>query len=111
MADAPRVTKVIKKTKEIRKKIEDDLDEMPDLKRPNDILSANKVAGWSLHFFPTTGTLWDSCYGINYPYAVCPWVPTIMVTFYPSVRHGFLEKGCRLFKVLLGNTAHFHSQY
>ncbi len=56
--------------------------------------------GHFLHFFPTTGTLWDSCYGINYPYAVCPWVPTIMVTFYPSVRHGFLEKGCRLFKVL-----------
>tara|TARA_Y100000004_G_scaffold173794_1_gene211976 strand:+ start:292 stop:1122 length:831 start_codon:yes stop_codon:yes gene_type:complete len=55
MADAPRVTKVIKKTKEIRKKIEDDLDEMPDLKRPNDILSANKVAGWSLNF-PIQGT-------------------------------------------------------
>lgn len=50
MADQARVTRVIKKTKDIRLKILDQDDEMPDLKRPTDILSANKVSGWSLNF-------------------------------------------------------------
>ncbi len=55
MADQARVTRVIKKTKDIRLKILDQDDEMPDLKRPTDILSANKVSGWSLNF-PIQGT-------------------------------------------------------
>jgi hypothetical protein len=55
MSDAPRVVKVIRKSKDIRKKIEDELDEMPELKRPSRILSENKVAGWSLNF-PIQGT-------------------------------------------------------
>ena len=53
--DAPRVSRVIRKTKDIRLKIEDESDEMPELKRPTDILSANKVSGWSLNF-PIQGT-------------------------------------------------------